>query len=397
MPGYMDMHTHCHTTMAVDFLSQFGPRIEGSAHRDWFLRLFLAFGVTTVRDVGNFSEILDMKRVYSDGGSAPAIFAAGELLEGPEPLWPLSRKVADEESAREEVRRQKDMGADWVKLYAGLDSACAEAAIREAHSVGLRVAGHIGRTTARQAARAGIDTLEHATTLADEEFLSREDRASLPGKPGGKYQRDRFRQTWAKADLESEAAMDLVDALGSAGTAICPTLVVHENTMVGPSESFQDFAFDHVPRQWLETWEGRMRIFKPPGEQLPNTEMTFKKALGMVSLLHSHGIRILGGTDAALWNPYVVPGASLHRELELLVAAGLSNQQALESVTCVAAEELGAQNRLGTVEEGKRADLVLLGSNPLEDISSTREIKFVISKGRVFSPEDLLQTTDARL
>jgi imidazolonepropionase-like amidohydrolase len=393
-PGFIDMHTHCHTTAAVDFLSQFGPRMEGPRHRDWFLRLFVAHGVTTIRDVGNFPEIFDLRREFSENPSAPAMFVAGELLEGPEPLWPLSRRVNDAEAARKEVRRQKELGADWVKLYTGLDHETAIAAIEEAHSLGIRAAGHIWKTTAREAARAGIDTLEHTLTLADEEFLTEEDRASLPGSADGKYRRDRFRYAWSKTNLESDAANDLVKALTASQTAVCPTLIVHENTILGPDVSYQNFAYDCVPQQWLDAWEGRLKLFKPPGETLPDPIGSFEKALNMVARLNSRGVRILGGTDAALWNPFVVPGASLHRELELLLAAGVDARDALSSVTCWAAEALGVPSEIGTIEEGKVANLVLLDDNPLEAIRHTRGIELVINRGRASSPEEILESSE---
>jgi len=391
VPGFIDMHTHCHTMEAVDFLSQFGPRIEGAQHKDWFLRLFVAHGITALRDVGNFKGIFDLRREFSDNPSAPAMFVAGELLEGPEPLWPLSRKVADSEAARKEVRRQKELGADWIKLYTGIDPEAAKAAIDEAHFLGIRVAGHIWKTTAREAARAGIETLEHTLTLADEDFLKDEDRAALPGASDGKYRRDRFRQAWSKADLESDAANDLVKALIASRTAVCPTLIVHENTILGPDVSYQNFAYDCVPQPWLDTWEGRLKLFKPPGETLPDPVGSFEKALNLVAKLNARGVRILGGTDAALWNPYVVPGASLHRELELLLAAGVDARDALSSVTCWAAEALGASAEIGTIEEGKSADLVLLDGNPLEAIRNTRGIELVVNRGYASSPEEILE------
>ncbi len=395
LPGFIDMHTHCHTVAAEDFLATFGPRIEGASHRKWFLKLFLAHGVTTIRDVGNFSEILDLKRASLENtATSPAMFVAGELLEGPDALWPLSKKVAEPEAARKEVRRQKDLGVDWIKLYLGLDEETSKAAIEEAHACGLRVAGHIWKTTARQAARAGIDKLEHTLTLADEEFLSEEDRASLPPSPDGKYRRDRFRQAWSKADLDSAAGRDLVTILNGSKTAVCPTLIVHENTMVGPDKSFQYHAYDYVPQQWLRLWEGRLSMFNPPGEMLSDPRPSFEKALALVDRLHFGNVRILGGTDAALWNPFVVPGASLHREMELLVAARMRPQDALSSVSCWAAETLGVADNIGRIGEGMVADLVLLRGNPLEEITLTLDIELVVNKGHTFTPEDILEGSE---
>ena len=391
LPGFIDMHTHCHTTAAVDFLSQFGPRMEERSHREWFLKLFLAYGVTTVRDVGNFQEIFDLKREFMGNPGAPAMFVAGELMEGAELMWPLGRRVVDSRAAREEVKRQKELGADWVKLYAGLEPDVASTAIKEAHSLGLRVAGHIGKTTARQAAKMNIDTLEHTLTLVDEGFLNEEDRTSLPTATDARSRRLRLRETWAKADLDSDAAKDLVNSLLKSMTAVCPTLVVHENIMTGPDKSYQNFAYDYVPQQWLDTWEGRFKVFNPPGETLPDPHEALQKALDLIRRLRSAGVRILGGTDAALWNPYAVPGASLHREMELHVAARSSPEDALSSVTCLAADTLGVGDDVGTLEKGKLADLVLLRRNPLEDVRNTREIELVINKGHAFTPEDILE------
>jgi len=391
IPGFIDMHTHCHTSEAIDFLSEFGPKLYEPNHRDWFLKLFLAYGVTTIRDLGNFPEIFDLKKECSGGTTSPSMIVAGELLEGAEPLWPLSRKVVDAEAVKYEVKRQKQLGADWIKLYVGLEPSVTKAAIEEAHSLDMRVAGHIWRTTATEAARMGIDSLEHTLTLADESFLSDKDQASLPGPKDNTYRPDRFRQMWSKANLDSESAIDLINALKESKTAVCPTLLVHENTMKGPNESFKNFAFDLVPQKWLEIWDGRFKIFHPEGTKTPDPVEGFNRALELVSKLYMAGVRILGGTDAALWNPYMVPGASIHRELELLVSAGLTLKDALSSVSCYAAETLGLANELGTIEKGKRADMVLLRNDPTRDIIHTRDIEMVVNKGHTFSPEDLLE------
>lgn len=394
LPGFIDMHTHCLTLSAADFLAQFGPKLEGSSHREWFLRLFLAYGVTTVRDIGNYHEIMELRKTHVGGVEGPSIIAAGELMEGPEPLWPLGRKVQDAGAARKEVRRQKKAGAEWVKLYVGLGVEAAEAAIEEAHTLGLRVAGHIGKTTARQAARMGVDTLEHTLTLVDEEFLSQEDLRDLPGTGDPKYSRDRMRQMWMKADLDSEAALDLTMTLRETGTAVCPTLIVHETTMKGPDRDYQNYAYDFVPQQWLDIWDGRFEVFNPGGQPARDAADGFKKALELVGQLSSMGVPVLCGTDAALWNPYAVPGASIHREMELLVAAGMKPKTVLSSVTGLAAGVISPACDAGVVDEGKRADLVLLAGNPLEDIRRTRDIELVVNKGHAFTPEDIVENAE---
>lgn len=113
--------------------------------------------------------------------------------------------------------------------------------------------------------------------------------------------------------------------------------------------------------------------------------------LANVGMLHDRGVVIALGTDTA--NPYVFPGYSVHRELELLVRAGLTPMEALEAATRRASEVLGAEDDFGTVEVGKRADLLILGANPLEDIHNTRSLEVVVSEGRIVDRDALLRNT----
>jgi imidazolonepropionase-like amidohydrolase len=109
-------------------------------------------------------------------------------------------------------------------------------------------------------------------------------------------------------------------------------------------------------------------------------------------MLHSQGVLVAVGTDTG--NPYVFPGYSVHRELELLVRAGLTPMQALEAGTRRAAEMIRADNAFGTIEAGKRADLLVLGANPLTDIRNTRSIEMVVSEGRVVDRTKLLKKSE---
>ena len=112
----------------------------------------------------------------------------------------------------------------------------------------------------------------------------------------------------------------------------------------------------------------------------------------LVHLMHEAGVRLLAGSDSL--DPWVLPGDSLHHELEMLVKAGLSPMEALQAATVRPAEFFAFENELGTVTKGKRADLVLLDANPLENISNTRKIAAVIQAGRYMVPADLLKNAD---
>lgn len=118
----------------------------------------------------------------------------------------------------------------------------------------------------------------------------------------------------------------------------------------------------------------------------------FDDLLANVGMLHARGVPMVMGTDTG--NPFVFPGYSVHRELELMVRAGLTPIEALESATRHAAEMLGVEDEFGTIEAGKRADLLILRANPLENIRNTRSLEVVVSEGKVVDRRSLLHEHD---
>jgi imidazolonepropionase-like amidohydrolase len=123
---------------------------------------------------------------------------------------------------------------------------------------------------------------------------------------------------------------------------------------------------------------------------MPNADdrkMRYERKLEIVGLMHRAGVRLLAGTDAP--NPYVYPGFSLHEELELLIRAGLTPLEALQTATINPARFLGKVGEFGTIEKGKIADLVLLEANPLEDIRNTTRIAAVVAHGKYLAKTDL--------
>src|SRR5437867_8969595 len=229
MPGLVDLHTHMITRDAFAFLRRFGPPMKAS-DPERFLRWFPAFGVTTVRDIGNYRGILRLReRVAARELPGPTILAAGELLEGIRSVWPLSRTFTTTSGAAREVSRQDAMGVDWLKLYVNVPPPLARAAIRAAHGRGIPVAGHLSATSARQAASYGIDSLEHASTLVDDGFLPPEWRRRIPRGSDVPAVRERSRFRWLHADLDGPAARELIAKLRRNRVVVSPTMVVLEN------------------------------------------------------------------------------------------------------------------------------------------------------------------------
>ncbi len=304
MPGLVDLHTHMITRDAFRFLRRFGPPMAaGDPER--FLRWFPAFGVTTVRDIGNYRGILPLRdRVAAGRILGPTILAAGELLEGVRSVWPLSRTFRTPREAAAEVRRQDGMGVDWLKLYVNVPPALARSAIREAHARGLPVAGHLGATSARRAASYGIDSLEHASTLADDGFLPPKWRARIPRGTDVPAIRERVRFRWLHADFDGPAGRDLITKLRRHGVVVSPTMVVLENIYVGPDREFERYGVREMPARWRATWEGRLRTFLADGKPHPANPAVWRRIKELVRTLRRARVTVIPSTDAAGWNPY---------------------------------------------------------------------------------------------
>ena len=254
------------------------------------------------------------------------------------------------------------------------------AVVREAHARGVPVAAHLGGTHALEAATAGVASIEHLSGIAD---AASRDRDRL------RRAHDDFLGGWTAFELEwlslAPAALDEVARqLMAKEVTIVPTLALHEAfSRLADPDLPHDPALVGVPAATLQAWA--------PEDIMSRARWTsatldqFKRALPIlqrfVARYAALGGRVVAGTDTA--QQFVVPGASLHRELELYVAAGLSPAAALRSATADAADLLGIAARAGTISVGKDADLALLDGDPLADIRATRRIVHVVRLGQV--------------
>jgi imidazolonepropionase-like amidohydrolase len=223
----------------------------------------------------------------------------------------------------------------------------------------LIVEGHVPLSiTAAEASQAGQKSIEHFTGLDE-----------------------------AKSDDRKAEA--LIAILKTNQTWLCPTLIMRHNyALLRDTYFVGDPRLKYVKSSWKAFW---LRVTKeaemwPPDEAEKRKETT-RKEDALVGKMQKAGVGILAGTDDS--NPYVFPGFSLHDELTLLVQAGLTPMEALQTATYNPAKFLGLSASLGTIEKGKLADLMLLDANPLESISNTRKIAAVIVNGRYLPRESL--------
>jgi hypothetical protein len=258
------------------------------------------------------------------------------------------------------------------------------------HHVGGRVpvTGHLGRTLSSEAMAAGINGLEHALLTPYNDFAP-EDMRTPPGEtmvsPGFWL---KVNEGWLQADFTSDAARRWFDLLVEQDVSFCPTLTVVPLAGDTPAEDELRFS-PTVAQRWLEATQQREAggIQLPP-EMQERARATRVRLQELVSMAHAAGGRIVSGTDTGAVRS-LVPGFALHRELAYLSGAGLSNADVLRAATSRAAEAL-RRDDLGIVAPGKRADLLLLRRNPLDDIGALRDIERVVRDGEVFEPAKLL-------
>lgn len=363
--------------------------IDGHGHvQRWALPRYLAAGVTSVRDVhGAQDTILAIREEVSLGGLvAPRVFSAGAMLDGPPATYPDATVISNATEARRAVDALAVAGVDYIKIYTHITPNLLEPLLDEAATFNLRVTAHLGLIDAVTAARLGVRSIEHlsgvpeAASATPDKFYA-EHRASF--FRGWNY----FERSWAS--LDSAALTRVATALAEARVALIPTLVLHETFSrlddpailthpdlgtVPDSEVVRWNVPDLKARAgWTEADYAAFRASRP------NQDL-FLRAF------RAAGGRVVAGTDAS--TQLLVPGWSLHTELELLVQAGLTPADAIATATFNTAQLLGADS-LGLVAPGKVADLVLLKANPLTDIRNTRQVARVMIRGQLYDPAAL--------
>lgn len=359
IPGLADMHVH------LEYFED--PSM---------LRLFTSNGVTFVRSMDGRPRILDWKKRIARGDlEGPSILTAGPLLDGSPPVRPDNTIVRNAGEAKVAVAEQKAAGYDFIKVYTNLSTKAYEAILAEAQELGMPVAGHVPRNSALVKALQHHASIEHLTDF--DELIEAE--TSLV--------RGRF--DWSKLHLGMESDPKKITAaakrVAKAGVAIVPTLVQADHALARPETLASWMNRDElklVPPDVRSFWADRVRSASERihDEDWAIVERGTANRMALVRALDAEGATLLAGTDTP--NPFVVPGVSMHRELELLVRAGLTPKEALATATREAAISVGEGGEWGTIEAGKRADLVLLDANPLESIGATARIVRVMVRGR---------------
>lgn len=378
IPGLWDMHVH-------------------EWNKEVFFPLFIANGITGVRDM--FSPLPPIKQwraeIAAGTTTGPRIFAAGIIVDGPYPLCaPCSIAVGNADEGRRAVSKVREMGADFVKVYSMLPRDAYFAIADEAKRQHVVFAGHVPEfVSAAEASDAGQKSIEHLTGVivacsSKEEELRKENEARLRAE-GIRMDTATNEQAAALDSFDEKKAAALFARFVRNGTWMCPTLsVLRASAFSGDADFRDDPRMKYVPdflknKYWVDAYGWKEHT----AEENARAKRVFQKQLEVVGMMRRAGVRFIAGTDTA--NPYVFPGFSLHEELALLVQAGFTPTQALQSATRDAAAYLGLLDSVGTIEKGKTADLVLLDADPLADISNTKKINAVVLGGKLIPKQEL--------
>ena len=389
IPGLADMHIH---------LTGAG---EPTGSREFIIPLLIANGITTVRDMGGKIEYLKALRQEINSGkrAGPQIFFTGPYLDGNPPSFQPSVVVQNAAEAVAAVQTLKREGVDFIKVQSRLQPEAYYAIAEESKKQGIRFVGHVPDSiTVVAASDAGQASIEHLTGILlgcssrEEELRQRQLVPLSPGEP--KEQAVARERKWNQdllASFSQQRALSLSQKFVMNQTWQVPTLplLVHLGYLVPETDRIGDSRLEYIPRAVRETWDSTRKALLESRTEIDFDQRRhlIKESMQAVKAMNDSGVAFMAGTDAAA--PNVFPGFSLHEDLEFLVEAGLTPLQALQAATSNPAEFLHRSAEQGTIQAGKRADLVLLEANPLQDIRNAQKIRSVILNGHLFERSDL--------
>ena len=336
-------------------------------------------------------ESTEWIELVSDGGPT---LAFQEVMDHVPPVWPGSLVVRDAGQARQAVDRLADGGADFIKVYDNLSPEAYFALMERAGERGIAVDGHLPwLVRPGDAAAAGQRTFEHTDGMSmgcssEADALRAGYSSHVEALPGLDHQGAMAAYVALVhrilATRDPDLCRDTARTNAEHGVAAVPTLVLtigaDAQGLVGDPE-----AMGLLPESVRGQWRQMAASGPSPFEGL--SELALQTVPANVRLLDEAGVVILAGTDVG--NPFLVPGLSLHREMELLNEVGLSPLKTLQAATILPARVFGLADSRGTVEAGKFADLVVLDANPLERVSNVRRIHAVIADGRLYRRADI--------
>jgi hypothetical protein len=376
VPGFVDAHGHL-------------PNADGAPG---FLTQVLAFGTTTLR--APFGRVELRNAVAAGTQLGPMLFVSGKAIDGPESFSGPAAGVATEAEVRDMVQKQVEAKVDFIKLYDELPPNLVRVAIEEAHRLGIRVMGHLGRTTWKEAAESGIDSLSHswycglANSIVPAQYQEEFRDFYIPNR---RFNPALFRKWREVVNPNGPEVAQLASLLRERRVEVHPNLALGEAVTWGDDPAvLERLEPAFAPVDEAASWRRGGHPYSSywPAEAKAEAKLAFPLMVQVIRVFHERGVLLTAGTDYQ--NPWMTPGVAFHRELQLLASAGIPALDVLRIATRNGAEALGILEEVGTIEAGKRADLVVLTADPLAAIANTRRIERVYLRGRPFEPQQLL-------
>jgi imidazolonepropionase-like amidohydrolase len=342
MPGLVDMHAHLF--------------LQHPLTNTWILHL-LTNGVTTIRDMnGSPEKLIFRDRISRNEILAPTIYQATKLADSRKDKFVT--QLLSQEEARNFVTDAKKSGYDFIKVYDGLNEPAYEAVLEESHRQNILVVGHTpDAIRIDKALQLKQNTIEHLTGYFE----------------------------WKGPKVELTSVADFASLTASSDTWNCPTMYNHflNGSREGAAQVLSDSVSQLIPQRVFKFWSERATDRSQPVVEIVDMHgaENFEILKNILVSLYKAKAKLLIGTDAGNL-PFLIPGYSLHKEMEMMsLAIGIPNYELLRMATHDAATAMNKQADFGTIEEGKRADMILLDANPIQDLRNLRRSEGVMVRG----------------
>ncbi|WP_339837913.1 amidohydrolase family protein [uncultured Maribacter sp.] len=381
LPGFWDNHTHFR-----------GGDSLIAANKN-FLKLFIANGITTVRDAGGdlTTSVIEWRKAIDNNELiGPTIFTSGPKIDGQDATWAGSLEVKNGADIKTALDSLQSIPSDFVKIYdSKITGENYLKTIQEAERRNLITSGHMPFTVELDATiDTGLDAVEHLYYIMK----------------GCSSNEKEITQQLIKKEIGFWDAMPLLQSSYSDATANNTFTKLKQNNVfvvptlhIGGVLSYLD-EVDHIKDSYLryislgiqQTYQGRIDRVNNATEKQVADRKALDQFFGQLAFkLNTNGVSLLAGSDSGAYNSYTYPGISLHKELEAMVATGISPFEALRTSAYNGAKFLKKDANYGTISEGKIADIVLLNNNPLDDIKNTKDIFMVLTKEKILTKTDL--------
>ncbi len=384
IPGLWDFHVH------LTYDDRFTESMP---------ELFLSYGVTSVRDTGGLMhKVLPVvEKMRTEGALAPRVFFSGPLLDGNFVVYDgvsrpeIGTRNATPDDARATIADLKSQGVDFIKVYELVSADVFAAMVAAANELELPIDSHVPLSMRASIAGPSVDSIEHLRNIeldcASNAPELHETRLAALQNPEGlsgyelRSSLHSLQRILAVSNYDEARCDQTIAALKS--TTQVPTLRLNGISIMPPytRDDWED-ALSRIPGDARAAWSAESAERPYDATDANADARTFAKwSMFLVERMHTQGVPIAAGTDTPI--RLSIPGYSLHSELEMLVRAGLTPLEAIGAATVKPAEYFSLLDEMGTIETGMKADLVLLDADPLADISNSRRISAVVSKGRL--------------